>query len=132
MNVNEVLANIANRIHGKSLGTYSPVHPNDHVNRSQSTNDTFPTAMRLAILNDSKSLVEELTLLSKDFLKLGKKWDPLPKVRENPSSRCRSDATWPRIPGLWAYRGEGRSMDRSGPRSASGTRDRRKRGRVPE
>ena len=68
MNVNEVLANVANRIHGKSLGTYSPVHPNDHVNRSQSTNDTFPTAMRLAILADSKTLVDALQRLSKAFL----------------------------------------------------------------
>ncbi|HET9235238.1 MAG TPA: aspartate ammonia-lyase [Candidatus Eisenbacteria bacterium] len=50
MNMNEVLANRANEILGGKLGTYSPVHPNDHVNLGQSTNDTFPTAMRLAIL----------------------------------------------------------------------------------
>ena len=47
MNINEVVANVANQIAGKPLGTYSPIHPNDHVNRSQSTNDSFPTAMRL-------------------------------------------------------------------------------------
>jgi aspartate ammonia-lyase len=79
MNVNEVLANLANRTQGKPLGTYSPVHPNDHVNRSQSTNDTYPTAMRLAILRDSRSLVDELRNLSKSFSVLGKKWDSIPK-----------------------------------------------------
>ena len=50
MNVNEVLANRANEILGEKLGTYVPVNPNDHVNLGQSTNDTFPTAMRIAIL----------------------------------------------------------------------------------
>ena len=50
MNVNEVLANRAEEILGGARGVYDRVHPNDHVNRGQSTNDTFPTAMRLAIL----------------------------------------------------------------------------------
>jgi fumarate hydratase, class II len=48
MNVNEVLANRANELAGSPLGTKSPVHPNDHVNMSQSSNDAFPTAMHLA------------------------------------------------------------------------------------
>ncbi|MFQ5701061.1 MAG: aspartate ammonia-lyase [Acidobacteriota bacterium] len=50
MNTNEVLANRANEILGSGKGTYSPVHPNDHVNFGQSTNDTYPTAMRVAAL----------------------------------------------------------------------------------
>ena len=50
MNVNEVLANRANEILGGELGSYSRVNPNDHVNMAQSTNDVFPTAMRLAAL----------------------------------------------------------------------------------
>src|SRR5438105_6813743 len=50
MNVNEVLANRANEILGGRRGEYRPVHPNDHVNMAQSTNDTIPTAMRLATL----------------------------------------------------------------------------------
>jgi len=50
MNVNEVLANLANLSLGGRLGDYKPVHPNDHVNMSQSTNDVFPTAMRIAIV----------------------------------------------------------------------------------
>lgn len=50
MNVNEVLANRANELLGGARGTYRPVHPNDHVNRSQSTNDVVPTALSLAVL----------------------------------------------------------------------------------
>ncbi len=48
MNVNEVIANRANQMAGKKLGEKSPVHPNDHVNLSQSTNDTFPAAMHVS------------------------------------------------------------------------------------
>lgn len=50
MNVNEVLANLANERLGGTRGTYDPVHPNDHVNMAQSTNDVIPTAIRLAAL----------------------------------------------------------------------------------
>ncbi len=50
MNVNEVIANRANELLGQPLGTRSPVHPNDHVNRSQSSNDSFPTMMHIAVL----------------------------------------------------------------------------------
>ena len=50
MNVNEVLANRANEMLGGARGTYTPVHPNDHVNMAQSTNDTIPTNIRLACL----------------------------------------------------------------------------------
>ena len=48
MNVNEVIANRAIQIMGGKMGT-KPIHPNDHVNKSQSTNDVFPTAMHIAI-----------------------------------------------------------------------------------
>jgi len=50
MNVNEVLANLANARSGAARGTYAPVHPNDHVNMAQSTNDVIPTAIRLSAL----------------------------------------------------------------------------------
>lgn len=50
MNVNEVLAGRANEIAGAGRGGKSPVHPNDHVNRGQSSNDSFPTAMHIAVL----------------------------------------------------------------------------------
>ena len=51
MNCNEVLANLANVALGGKLGEYKPVHPNDHVNMSQSTNDVFPTAIRVAAVD---------------------------------------------------------------------------------
>jgi len=63
MNVNEVLANRAEEILGGSLGSYSLVNPNDHVNYGQSTNDTFPTAMRVMsrlLLGDLLIAVDEL------------------------------------------------------------------------
>ena len=50
MNCNEVIANLANVALGGQLGAYTPVHPNDHVNMAQSTNDVFPTAIRVATL----------------------------------------------------------------------------------
>jgi aspartate ammonia-lyase len=56
MNANEVLANRANEILGAPRGEYSPVHPNDHVNMAQSTNDTIPTNIRLACLSQLTGL----------------------------------------------------------------------------
>jgi aspartate ammonia-lyase len=67
MNVNEVLANRAAEILGEPRGTYSRVHPNDHVNRSQSTNDTFPTAMHLSALLSWRDLRPELEGLARAF-----------------------------------------------------------------
>jgi len=60
MNVNEVLANRANEILGGRLGEYAQVNPNDHVNMAQSTNDVFPTAMRLATLELAEGVMREL------------------------------------------------------------------------
>src|SRR5438067_5800449 len=57
MNANEVLANRAAEILGEPRGTYKSVHPNDHVNEGQSTNDVYPTATRLALLLGAASLV---------------------------------------------------------------------------
>lgn len=64
MNANEVIANQANLLLGGKLGVYDLINPNDHVNMSQSTNDSYPTAMRLATLSLSKGLVVELQKLS--------------------------------------------------------------------
>ena len=64
MNVNEVIANRANQICGGGLGTYEHVNPNDDVNMAQSTNDATPTAMRLAALELTKPLCEELDKLA--------------------------------------------------------------------
>jgi len=74
MNLNEVIANLANQIAGQPLGAGKPVHPNDHVNRSQSTNDTFPTAMRLALLEASTSLVTELDEAAVSLSRYASQW----------------------------------------------------------
>ena len=63
MNANEVLANRAAEMLGAPRGTYTKVHPNDHVNMSQSTNDVFPTATRLALLLDHGPLIESARAL---------------------------------------------------------------------
>ena len=54
MNVNEVIANRAIQILGGKIGSKKPVHPNDHVNKSQSTNDVFPSAMHIAIALETR------------------------------------------------------------------------------
>ena len=64
MNANEVLANRAGELLGERRGTYTRVHPNDHVNMSQSTNDVFPAATRLALLLGHADLVGEAVRLS--------------------------------------------------------------------
>ena len=64
MNCNEVIANLANLSLGGRLGEYKPVHPNDHVNMAQSTNDVFPTAMRLSAVSMLGRLVPELQRLA--------------------------------------------------------------------
>ena len=63
MNVNEVIANRALEILGRSRGTYDVVHPNEHVNRSQSTNDVYPTALRIALHTALDGLRSSLTEL---------------------------------------------------------------------
>ena len=70
MNVNEVIANRAIEILGGKKGKKKPVHPNDHVNKSQSTNDVFPTAMHIAIAIETKNkLLPSLELLNKELKK---------------------------------------------------------------
>ena len=72
MNVNEVLANRALDILGKAKGSYKIVNPNDHVNMGQSTNDTFPTALHVAVLLALQPLIHELEYLAGAFEKLSK------------------------------------------------------------
>jgi aspartate ammonia-lyase len=67
MNTNEVIANRANEILGGALGEYAEVHPNDHVNYGQSTNDVFPTAMRLGTLLALETLYPVLDALAATF-----------------------------------------------------------------
>jgi aspartate ammonia-lyase len=79
MNVNEVLANRANEILGGERGAYSPVHPNDHVNMAQSTNDVIPTAMRLATLATLPDTLVALEQLAHSLLAKGVAFDDIIK-----------------------------------------------------
>ena len=81
MNVNEVIANRAIEILGGKKGTKKPVHPNDHVNKSQSTNDVFPTAMHMSIaMNATKKLIPSLNLLNLQLKKKSKEFKKIVKV----------------------------------------------------
>src|SRR5215471_12412072 len=74
MNTNEVIANRAIEILGGKLGDYAAVHPNDHVNYGQSTNDVFPTGMRLATLLELEKLYPVLDSLETALGKKGKEF----------------------------------------------------------
>ena len=89
MNVNEVIANRAIQILGGKMGTKKPVHPNDHVNKSQSTNDVFPTAMHMAIAIRARGkLLPSLKLLQSEIRKKVKQFAKNSKSRTNPFTRC--------------------------------------------
>jgi aspartate ammonia-lyase len=86
MNVNEVLANRANEFLGGKKGEYKPIHPNDHVNLGQSTNDVIPTAIRLAALNlvwgkpKGSSLLSALDGLALRLKEKGREFDAIIKA----------------------------------------------------
>jgi aspartate ammonia-lyase len=80
MNTNEVIANKALEILGKKKGSYDIVSPNDHVNMSQSSNDTFPTAMHIAILVNMQETVASLDRLIASLQKKAKKFSGIVKI----------------------------------------------------
>ena len=81
MNVNEVIANLANKKLGKALGSNNPVHPNDHVNMSQSTNDSFPTAINIATaIQTNVNLVPALKKIEVTLNSQAKKWNKIIKI----------------------------------------------------
>lgn len=80
MNANEVIANRASEILGGELGSYNPVHPNDHVNMGQSTNDVYPTSGKLGALFLYTNLQEELGLLVDSLEKKAKEFDHIIKM----------------------------------------------------
>ena len=83
MNVNEVIANRAIEIMGGKKGSKKPVHPNDHVNKSQSTNDVFPTAMHISVAQETISkLLPNLKILEKELAKKSKEFKILLKLAE--------------------------------------------------
>jgi len=81
MNVNEVIANRAIQMMGGKMGTKKPVHPNDHVNKAQSTNDVFPTAMHISIAIKAKDkLLPSLKLLEKELAKKAREFKSIVKI----------------------------------------------------
>ena len=81
MNVNEVIANLANKKLTGKLGTNSPVHPNDHVNKSQSTNDSFPSAINIAASKKvTDELIPALNEMEKTLGSQSKKWKSIIKI----------------------------------------------------
>lgn len=75
MNANEVIANRATEILGGELGSYDPVHPNDHVNKAQSTNDVFPTAGKIATIRLIREALPKLQDLAKSLRDKAKEFD---------------------------------------------------------
>ena len=80
MNTNEVISNVALRVLGKRQGQYQFLHPNDHVNMSQSSNDTYPTAMHMAILFSLQNLIPEIEKLIKSLDRKAKKFSKFRKI----------------------------------------------------
>jgi aspartate ammonia-lyase len=80
MNVNEVIANIALEILGQKKGNYESLHPNDHVNMSQSSNDTFPTAMHVSILFNIKQVIPVLDDLIRSLNKKAREFSSFQKI----------------------------------------------------
>lgn len=80
MNANEVIANRANEMMGGNRGAYEYVHPLDHVNRSQSTNDVIPTAGKIAIIKQLKKLITELKKLHNALVDKAKEFDSFIKI----------------------------------------------------
>ncbi len=80
MNCNEVIANVALETLRKKKGAYEHLHPNDHVNMSQSSNDTFPTSMHVAILMNLKGTIAAIDILIKSLTKKSKQFSNYKKI----------------------------------------------------
>jgi aspartate ammonia-lyase len=80
MNANEVIANRALRILGHNRGEYKYCHPNNHVNLSQSTNDAYPTAVKIALFNSNRNLLAVLTNLVDSFKRKGEEFSGIIKM----------------------------------------------------
>ncbi len=81
MNVNEVISNRAIELAGGTMGSKKPIHPNDHVNRGQSSNDTFPTAMHVAAVREiSSRLIPSLDQLAKALSAKSAEWHDVVKI----------------------------------------------------
>lgn len=80
MNANEIIANQANTQLGGEKGTYNPIHPNNHVNLGQSSNDTMPSVTKLSALTLLKELIEEAKKLEESLNSKAKEFQPITKV----------------------------------------------------
>jgi len=80
MNANEVIANRANELLGQVLGSRKPVHPNDHVNKSQSSNDVFPAAVQISSRLELEALFKALNLLEESFAEKARAWATIIKL----------------------------------------------------
>lgn len=80
MNSNEVIANVALEILHKKKGQYQHLHPNDHVNMSQSSNDTYPTAMHVAIMINLREVIPAIDVLIKSLTKKSKEFSSFKKI----------------------------------------------------
>ena len=80
MNTNEVIANVALQVLHKKKGQYQFLHPNDHVNMSQSSNDTFPTAMHMAVLMNLKETIHAIDVFIKSLNKKAKQFSSYKKI----------------------------------------------------
>ncbi|MCX7382674.1 MAG: class II fumarate hydratase [Alphaproteobacteria bacterium] len=101
MNANEVIANRANEMQGQPLGNRSPVHPNDHVNRGQSSNDSFPTVMHIAAAEAIQFLtIPCLRILADALNRRAAQWDGIIKIGRThmmdavPTTLGQECATW--------------------------------------
>ncbi|SJL84762.1 aspartate ammonia-lyase [Vibrio palustris] len=80
MNTNEVIANLALEIMGHEKGRYDIINPNDHVNRSQSTNCAYPTGFRIAVYNSIKQLIQSINYLKAEFAAKSAEFDHILKM----------------------------------------------------
>ncbi len=81
MNLNEVISNLAAKMSGEQLGSHKPVHPNDDVNKSQSTNDTFPAAIHItAAKKITGNLIPQIRLLIEAFAQKSDEWSEIIKI----------------------------------------------------
>ena len=106
MNANEVIANRANELLGGALGAYAPVHPNDHVNRSQSTNDVYPTAMQLAVLAAAAPTLDAVEHLERTISEKASELGELERLGRT----CLQDAL--PLPAASAQRAQARALER--------------------
>ena len=104
MNVNEVISNRCCQLAGTPLGSKGPVHPNDHVNMSQSSNDSFPSAMNIAAaVNVKERLIPAVTALRDAIAAKVERVEGHREDRPHPHAGCYADHAWRGVVGLCGH-----------------------------